>query len=248
MHMLRQLHALVVDDEPHCRDLLCRQLERICPSISVMQTATGAKEAERMIQDLAPDVVFMDIHMPHRSGLELLEALSDRDFYLVFTTAYDRYAVEALRKQAFDYLLKPINRDDLQACTRRILLHFYHHRAPGKGALSPATRRLEILTSGKRHFVRHKDIVHVEAEGSYTTLHLANGRRITMSKNLKRVEEMLNNEMFFRPHNSHLVQLHRVEACNYRDNTVVLDTGAVVPMAVRKREALKQRLSLLMSA
>ena len=105
MHMLRQLHALVVDDEPHCRDLLCRQLERICPSISVMQTATGAKEAERMIQDLAPDVVFMDIHMPHRSGLELLEALSDRDFYLVFTTAYDRYAVEALRKQAFDYLL-----------------------------------------------------------------------------------------------------------------------------------------------
>ena len=86
-------------------------------------------------------------------------------------------------------------------------------------------KRLEILTSGKRHFVRHRDIVHVQAEGSYTTLHLASGRRITMSKNLK-----------------------RVEACNYRDNTVVLDTGAVVPMAVRKREALKQRLSLLMSA
>lgn len=201
-----------------------------------------------MIKDLAPDVVFMDIHMPHRSGLELLDSLSDRDFYLVFTTAYDRYAVEALRKQAFDYLLKPINRDDLQACTRRILLHFYHQRTSGMGVLPPATRRLEILTSGKRHFVRHKDIVHVEAEGSYTTLHLSNGRRITMSKNLKRVEEMLNNEMFFRPHNSHLVQLHRVEACNYRDNTVVLDTGAIVPMAVRKREALKQRLALLMSA
>ena len=109
-------------------------------------------------------------------------------------------------------------------------------------------KRLEILTLGKRHFVRHRDIVHVQAEGSYTTLHLTSGRRITMSKNLKRVEEMLDNDMFFRPHNSHLVQLERVEACNYRDNTVVLDTGAVVPMAVRKREALKQRLSLLMSA
>ena len=111
--MLRQLHALVVDDEPHCRDLLCRQIGRTCPSITVIQTASSAKEAERLIQELAPDVVFMDIHMPH---------------------------------------------------------------------------------------------------------------------------------------NSHLVQLERVEACNYRDNTVVLDTGAVVPMAVRKREALKQRLSLLMSA
>ena len=140
--MLRQLHALVVDDEPQCRDLLCRQLVRTCPSINVIQTASSAKEAERLIQELAPDVVFMDIHMPHRSGLDLLESLESRDFYLVFTTAFDRYAVDALRKQAFDYLLKPINRDDLQACARRILLHFYHRRAPGKGALSPATRRL----------------------------------------------------------------------------------------------------------
>ena len=245
--MLRQLHALVVDDEPHCRDLLCRQLERTCPSIHVLQTASSAKEAERLIQELAPDVVFMDIHMPHTSGLDLLDALSERDFYLVFTTAFDQYAVEALRKRAFDYLLKPIDRQDLQACARRILMHFYHHRTPGQGALSPAMRRIEILTSGKRHFVRHRDIVHVQAEGSYTTLHLESGRRITMSKNLKRVEEMLNNEMFFRAHNSHLVQLERVEACNYRDNTVVLDNGAVVPMAVRKREALKQRLALLMT-
>ena len=200
-----------------------------------------------MIRELAPDVVFMDIHMPHKSGRDLLESMGDRDFYLVFTTAHDHCAVEALRQQAFDYLLKPINRADLQACARRILMHFYHHRMPEEGALSPSLRRLEILTSGKRHFVRHRDIVHAEAEGSYTTLHLASGRRITISKNLKRLEEMLNNDMFFRPHNSHLVQLERVEACNYRDNTVVLDTGDVVPMAVRKREALKQRLSLLMT-
>lgn len=246
--MLRRLHALVVDDEPHCRDLLCRQIERTCPSIQVTQTAASAREAEQCIRDLAPDVEFMDIHMPHTTGLDLLDALADRDFYLVFTTAFDQYAVDAIRQRAFDYLLKPIDRDELQACARRILMHFYHHRIPGEGALSAAMRRLEICTSGKRHFVRHKDIVHVEAEGSYTTFHLASGRRITMSKNLKRVEEMLNSDMFFRAHNSHLVQLERVTSCNYRDNTVALDTGAIVPMAVRKREALKQRLSLLMSA
>ena len=87
--MLRQLHALVVDDEPHCRDYLCRQLERTCPSLTVMQTASSAKEAEKLIRELAPDVVFMDIHMPHTTGLDLLDALVDRDFYLVFTTAFD---------------------------------------------------------------------------------------------------------------------------------------------------------------
>ncbi|MGB2470409.1 MAG: LytR/AlgR family response regulator transcription factor, partial [Flavobacteriales bacterium] len=95
--MLRQLHALVVDDEPHCRDFLCRQIERLCPSLNILQTATSAREAERLIHELAPDVVFMDIHMPHTSGLDLMDALADRDFYLVFTTAFDRYAVEALR-------------------------------------------------------------------------------------------------------------------------------------------------------
>ena len=246
--MLRQLHALVVDDEPHCRDFLCRQIERLCPSLNILQTATSAREAERLIHELAPDVVFMDIHMPHRSGIELPNSLEHRDFFLVYTTAHHEYAVDALIQKAHDDVLKPIDRDDLVACTRRMIMHFYHQRKPGAGSLSPTTRRLEIHTSGKRHFVRHKDIVHLEAEGSYTTLHLGTGKRITMSKTLKKVEEMLDNEMFFRTHNGHLVQLDRIVACNYRENCVTLDNWSEVPMAVRKREALKRKLSLLMPA
>lgn len=246
--MLRQLHAIVVDDEAHCREMLCRQIERTCPSVAVLQTASTAREAEMLIHELAPDVVFMDIHMPHRSGLDLVTTMTDRDFYLVFTTAHHQYAVDALRSQAFDYLLKPIASDDLKSCTRRMLMHFYHHRQPGEGAISPAHRRLEVSTSGKRHFLRHKDIVHAEAEGSYTTLHLKSGKRLTLSKNLKRIEEMLDNDIFFRAHNSHLVQLSCVHSCNYRDNTMTLESGKTVPMAVRKREAMKHKLSLLMSA
>ena len=124
--MLRQLHALVVDDEPHCRDFLCRQIERLCPSLNILQTASSAREAERLIHELAPDVVFMDIHMPHRSGIELTNNLEHRDFFLVYTTAHHEYAVDALRQKAHDYLLKPIDRDDLVACTRRMIMHFYH--------------------------------------------------------------------------------------------------------------------------
>ena len=108
-------------------------------------------------------------------GLDLLESIPNRDFYLVFTTAFDRYAVDAVRKQAFDYLLKPINRDDLQACARRILMHFYHHRTPEKGASSARSgSKSSRPASG---FVRHRDIVHIEAEGSYDASP-CDGRRI----------------------------------------------------------------------
>ena len=90
--MLRQLHAIVVDDEPHCRDFLCRQIERLCPSLNILQTATSAREAERLIHELAPDVVFMDIHMPHRSGIELTNSLEHRDFFfcLLYTSPSPR--------------------------------------------------------------------------------------------------------------------------------------------------------------
>ena len=183
--------------------------------ITVLQTASSAKEAERLIQDLAPDVVFMDIHMHFWLTCSLPTGL--------FTTAFDRYAVDAVRKQIT--CSSPSTGTIVRASN---LDAFLPPPDPGKGALSWQVQRLEILTSGKRHFVRHRDIV------------VARLCRITKSKNLKRVEEMLGTTA--------MVQLERVEACNCRDNTVVLDTGAVVPMAVRKREALKQRLSLLMSA
>ena len=96
--MLRQLHALVVDDEPHCRDFLCRQIERLCPSLNILQTATSAREAERLICELAPDVVFMDIHMPHRSGIELINSLEYRDFFLVYTTLVYTTAHDGARR------------------------------------------------------------------------------------------------------------------------------------------------------
>jgi YesN/AraC family two-component response regulator len=150
--MRRNLNVLVVDDEAPARELMCRQIERSCPSLNVVQTASSAKEARHLIDTISPDVVFVDIRMPNESGLDLIDRYKDRDFYVVFATTYHEYAVEALRQRAFDYLLKPIDMDELQACSRRILMHFYKKRKPGSGALPPAPRRLEISTTGKRHF------------------------------------------------------------------------------------------------
>ncbi len=154
----------------------------------------------------------------------------------------------ALRQRAFDFLLKPIDNDDLKACTRRILMHYYHKRKPGQGALPPAPRRFEIVTLGKRHFVKHDDIQHIEACGSYATLHLISGRIITISKNLKKVEAILDDPTFFRVHKSQIVRLNYIHTCNYRSHSITLESEKKIPMAVRKREELKQRMHILISS
>ena len=114
------IRCLVVDDEMPARQALCRQIERHCPHFQVVQTASSAAEAFQLIKELAPEVVFLDVRMPHETGLELLDRFEERTFHVVFCTTYHEYAVEALRKKAFDYLLKPVDAMDLIACAKRI--------------------------------------------------------------------------------------------------------------------------------
>ena len=126
-------------------------------------------------------------------------------------------------------------------------MHFY--KSGKSGALQPpAPRRLEISTSGKRHFVKHEDILHIEACGSYSTIFLGSGRRITISKNLKRIEDILDDPSFFRVHNSQIVNLSRIHQCNYRLHLVTLDNGKEIPLAVRKREQLRTQMQQLIAS
>jgi two-component system LytT family response regulator len=152
--------------------------------------------------------------------------------------------VEALRKRAFDYLLKPVDGKDLIACAKQIT-----HKLrvqPEDETPKPGGRRVELITSGQRHFVRHADILYVEASGSYSTLYLETGKRITVSKNLKRIAEMLQDPLFKRVHNSFLVRLASVQTFNHRRGVLQLPNGKEVPVAVRKREEVRQELIQLM--
>lgn len=244
--MSQFLTCVVVDDELPARQAMCRQIERHCPSIRVLQSARSAPEAYHVVREHSPDVVFLDIQMSGESGLLFLERFEDRKFYVVFCTAYDQYAIEALRKQAFDYLLKPVDPQELKACARRISRHFFEEKQHSTGQFAHVNRKVELLTSGQRHFVRYADIDYVEAFGSYSEVHLSNGRRITLSKNLKKVEELLDDELFFRVHNSFLVRLPAVDRCNYRLNTLILGSGVEIQMSVRRREEVRRRLAALM--
>lgn len=244
--MSRFLTALVVDDESPARQAMCRQIERYCPSIRVLKALSGAAEAYDAVLQLAPDVVFLDIRMPGESGLEFLERFEDRKFYVVFSTTYHEYAVEALRKQAFDYLLKPVDPEELKSCAKRITRHFYDKGGDGTMYGAHVDRKIEFMTSGHRHFVRHTDIEYIEASGSYSEVYLTNGRKITVSKNLKKIEDSLDDDMFYRVHNSFLVRLPSVDSCNYRTNSLRLIGGAEISMSVRRREEVRRRLAALM--
>jgi two-component system LytT family response regulator len=220
------LTCLVVDDEQHARQALCRQIERHCPALHVVQTASSAPEAAHLIESLAPDVVFLDVRMPHETGLQLLDRFPQRSFHVVFCTTYHEYAVDALRREAFDYLLKPVDPEELKACVHRMVQRI--HGDP------ETSRKIELQTSGHRFFVRHADILSVEASGSYATFYLLSGRRITVSKNLRKVEELLSDDQFFRVHNSQLVRMSHVESLNVRAGTLTLRGGRQVPqMAAR---------------
>lgn len=239
------IRCLVVDDEMPARQAICRQIEKHCPNFQVVQTANSAIEAYQCIRELAPDVVFLDVQMPNETGLELLDRFKDRNFYVVFCTTYHEYAVEALRRQAFDYLLKPVDEQDLIACAKKIT-HKLRIEEAEPPEVTPGGKRVELITSGQRFFVRHAEILYVEASGSYSTFYLSSGKRITVSKNLKRIEEMLQDPIFSRVHNSYLVRLASVQSFSHRNGMLHLQNGKEVPIAVRKKESVRKQLVQLM--
>ena len=162
---------------------------------------------------------------------------------MVFYTTYQDYAIDAIRRQAFDYLLKPVDAVDLKACANRIQEHFRIKMLEN----GDFHRKLEVTTSGQRHFIRHSEILHVEASGSYACIYKTDGSRLMVSKNLKYVENLIDNPKFVRVHNSQLVHLNKIRQCNYRTNSITLMNGKEIALAVRKREDLRRRMAELVS-
>ena len=241
-----KLKCILVDDEPHKISGFTSQLERICPNVDLVYTATSAVEGYKAIIQLAPDVVFIDVQMPNETGLEMLDRFSERHFYAVFLTGFREYTQDAIKRQAFDFLIKPVDPEEIRTCIKRIA---DHKRVNGGRFVSMRPvdhRKIELITSGRRHFVRFEDIYYVEASGSYSTLHLTHGRRITVSKNLKRIEEQLCRSTFCRVHNSHLVRLTCVSSMNFRQNTLTLESGHEVKMSTRRRDDVRRRLDRML--
>lgn len=237
------LRALIVDDEADARENLRLMLEDHCPEVEVVGQAGSAAEARERIQELQPNALFLDIKMPGEDGFQLLASIAELDLPVVFTTAYDEYALKAFKQNALDYLEKPIDVDDLKRAVGKLqkMTGELGTTTPSafaalmKDPASPLSSRLAIPGREGLTLLKHDDILYLEANDSYTTIHLKDGKRSVSSKHIRVFENNLDPKAFFRVHKSYIINLAHLASFNRTEgNMAVLDNGAMVPVSRRR--------------
>lgn len=250
-----KIRAMVIDDEKRSRETLTGLLARYCQEdIDIVGEADGMESGIEGIQVHKPDVVFLDIQMPDGSGFKLLEELEEINFEVVFTTAYDQYAIKAIRYSALDYLLKPIVPAELRNAVAKV------KQKKSDGTINKhirvlleniketntASKRIILSTSEGMHVIDIKDIIRCESDDYYTRFFIKDRKTIMVSKTLKENEELLSEYGFIRPHKSHLVNIRYIKSYIKNDGGYILLTdGTTIPVSRRKKEKTLQDLSHL---
>lgn len=237
------LNALIIDDKPANTETLQELISLYCSGIKVLDTASGVKSGYDAIINMKPDIVFLDIEMQDGTGFDLLRLFYSIPFYVIFTTAYNQYAVRAFRENALDYLLKPIDVEELQAAVHkaeeRISLKSLNVNLEKyfQGKISHSPLKISLPSSEGYIFLDSNDILRCEASGSYSKVYLKNGERILISMHLGACEERLPGNVFFRVHQSHIVNLNYIKKYyKGRGGRLELTDGSIVEVAVSKKE------------
>jgi two-component system LytT family response regulator len=240
-----KLSAVIIDDEAHCIKTLKWQLETYCPNIELKETFTSAKEGLDFLLTKTVDIVFLDIDMPVMNGFELLEKIVHPKFEVIFTTAHDQFALKAIKISALDYLIKPIDEEELVAAITKAQeknqassLDSISHLL-GQIQQKSLSDRIYLPTLNGLEFVDTELINRCESDSNYTTIYLDQNEKITVSKTLKEIEEMLKEEQFFRVHNSHIVNLKKVGKYVKGDGGhLVMQGGDVIPVSRSRKQVL----------
>jgi two-component system, LytTR family, response regulator len=237
--------AIIIDDERNAVDVLAMQIEKYCPTISVVSKCSGGEEGVAAIEAHEPQLVFLDIEMPHVSGFDVLERTKHHNYKVIFTTAYDQFAVRAFKYSAIDYLLKPIDIEELKSAVSRLRPmsdHSLEHKLEQLyEALDIKVNRVDKLAmpmgGGGFEMVPYTDIIRCESDSNYTTCFLADGRKTTFSKTLGDIEKQLPSSFFYRIHNSHLINLHHIKRMFKSDGGyVIMNDGSQVGISRSKKE------------
>ncbi|MHA4845250.1 LytR/AlgR family response regulator transcription factor [Flavitalea antarctica] len=246
------IKAVLIDDEKDALEILEWQLQNYCPQVLVMERCLSADDGIAAIEKHSPQLVFLDIEMPRKNGFEVIVRFPEPAFEVVFVTAYDQFAIKAFKVAALDYLLKPINGEDLIAAVQRyekkqrnlqfkeqleFLLRQYKQPQPAPGKLPFATQEGIV-------FINPENIVRCESSSNYTTLHFGDKSKFIVSKTLKEIEDMLQPYNFFRVHHSHLINLQQVNRYVKADGGYIqMSDGAQVPISRQRKDFV---LDLLM--
>ena len=246
-----QLKAILVDDELPSLENLQQKLGEFCPDINVIATAQKPEEAIRLIEHHQPDVIFLDIEMPRMNGFKMLEEIKEKDFDIVFITAYNHYAIDAIRISAFDYLVKPVPVKDLQNSVNR-LINTHRRQIPEKldvlrqnlSNSRSQNDKITIVTNEGVDFYEIQQIIRIESSSNYSKIHFKDGKILLVTKLLKDFEEILTPYRFYRIHNSHLINLSYIKKYLRGDGgQVIMQNDEVIDVARRKKEEFLKLIS-----
>jgi two-component system LytT family response regulator len=243
--MSAQLKAVIVDDEKDAVDFINSIIGEYCPGLKVIGKAYDVKDGVQVIKDLKPDLVFLDVEMPHGTGFDLLTQFPEKEFDVVFITAFNHYAIKAIKYSAVDYILKPININEFIEAVNKVMQKRSSSMFRGNENIKALLEnlktgvpsRLAIPTSDGMEYLNPKDIIRIEADRSYSWFYITGGRKMLVSKNLKEFQDLLSDRHFFRPHNSYLINLKYVKKYIRKEGGYIeMQDGSEIPVSRNRKD------------
>jgi len=250
--MKNKLITVIIDDESDAVDFITSIIGEYCPDLVVSGKAHNVKDGVRVINEIKPDLVFLDVEMPNGTGFDLLTYFPNKDFDVVFITAFNHYAIKAIKFSAVDYILKPININEFTEAIDRVIEKRDHgplrdnknFEALLENIRGSNPTRLVIPTSDGKEYLNPNDIIRIEADRSYSWFFITNNRKILVSKHLKEFQDLLNDRNFFRPHNSHLINLDFVKKYVRHDGGYIeMTDSSQVPISRNRKDLFLAHMS-----
>ncbi|MFN8242078.1 MAG: LytTR family DNA-binding domain-containing protein [Bacteroidales bacterium] len=243
--MNRKFRTVVVDDEQYAVDFIISVIKEYCPSLEVVGKANNVAEGIAVIEKEKPDLVLLDVEMPNGTGFDLLSHFPEKDFNVIFITAFNHYAIKAIKFSAVDYILKPININEFIESIDRVtkkhsddlLRSNEKFRILMENLRTPSPSRLAIATSEGMEYLNPREIIRIEADRSYSMFYLAGDRKLLVSKNLKEFQDLLGEKYFFRPHNSYLINLKYVKKFVRKEGGYIeMTDGSQIPVSRNRKD------------
>jgi two-component system LytT family response regulator len=245
------LKTVIVDDEEDAVNFIESIVNEYCPNIEIVGRAFSAIEGIETINREKPDLIFLDVEMPHGSGFDLLAGFPEKDFDVIFITAFNHYAIRAIKFSAVDYILKPININEFIEAVKRVEVsrkekkgHRVDYRALFENLQTPVPSKLAIPTSSGMEYLKTINIIRIEADRSYSWFFMDDGQKHLVSRNLKEYQELLGDRNFFRTHNSHLINLEHVKKyIRHEGGYIEMTDGSTVPISRGKKDLFLEQMA-----
>ena len=243
------IKAVIVDDEPKAIQSLTWELENFNNDIEVVESFTSPEEAISYLKTHTPDCLFLDINMPTMDGFQFLDCINHKDYAVIITTAYNEYALKALKNEAIDYLLKPIDSDDLKEIIAKIKKFYTNNISIAKVEevllnfnANLKHQKVILNTDGKLVFLNIDDILYIESDGNYSTFILSKNQKLVVTKKIKEIDAILPKNYFFRIHNSFIINLNKIKEFVKSDAYVVMESNEKIPVARQRKTDFLNKL------